>query len=202
MARFRLRRLVFVAADSQRSLVYEPLSSAQGITLWLSQRSGRSAPLGATVEDGGVNFSLFARNATGVELVFFDREDDTKPSRMIAFDPVVNRTYHYWHAFVPAVRPGQIYAYRVSGPSDPANGLRFDPAKFLLDPYGREVVVPDGYSRAAVGRQQRRDGDEERGGGPRFVRLGGRRPIAATFRPARSSTRCTCAASRAIQTRA
>jgi isoamylase len=116
------------------------------------QRSGRSAPLGATVEDGGVNFSLFARNATGVELVLFDREDDTKPSRMIAFDPVVNRTYHYWHAFVPAVRPGQIYAYRVSGPSDPASGLRFDSAKVLLDPYGREVVVPDGYNRAAVGR--------------------------------------------------
>jgi isoamylase len=116
------------------------------------QRFGRSAPLGPTVEDGGVNFSLFARNGTGVELVFFDREDDAEPSRMITLDPVMNRTYHYWHAFVPAVRPGQIYAYRVSGPSDPANGLRFDPAKVLLDPYGREVVIPNGYSRAAARR--------------------------------------------------
>jgi glycogen operon protein len=84
--------------------------------------------------------------------VFFDREDDAKPSRVIALDPVMNQTYHYWHAFVPAVRPGQIYAYRVSGPSDPANGLRFDPANVLLDPYSREVVVPDGYSRAAARR--------------------------------------------------
>jgi isoamylase len=118
----------------------------------LHERTGRSAPLGATVVDGGVNFSLFSRNATGVELVFFDREDDTKPSRVIALEPVANRTYNYWHVFVPAVRPGRIYAYRVSGPSDPANGLRFDPAKVLLDPYGREVIVPVGYSREAASR--------------------------------------------------
>jgi glycogen operon protein len=114
--------------------------------------TGRSTPLGATVVDGGVNFSLFSRHATGVELVFFDREDDATPSRVFALDPIANRTYHYWHAFVPGVRPGQIYAYRVSGPSDPASGLRFDPAKVLLDPYGREVVVPDGYSREAASR--------------------------------------------------
>ena len=119
----------------------------------LHERTGRSAPLGATVVDGGVNFSLFSRTATGVELVFFDREDDAKPSRVIALDPVANRTYHYWHVFVPGVRPGQIYGYRVSGPSDPASGLRFDPAKVLLDPYGREVVVPDGYSREAASRE-------------------------------------------------
>ena len=116
------------------------------------ERTGRGAHLGATVVDGGVNFSLFSRSATGVELVFFDREDDAKPSRVIALDPVANRTYHYWHVFLPGVRAGQIYAYRVSGPSDPASGLRFDPAKVLLDPYGREVVVPDGYSREAASR--------------------------------------------------
>jgi hypothetical protein len=49
---------------------------------------------------------------------------------------------HYWHVFVPGVRPGQIYGYRVDGPLAPANGLRFDSAKVLLDPYGRGVVVP------------------------------------------------------------
>jgi len=114
---------------------------------------GQSAPLGATVVNGGVNFSLFSRSATGVELVFFDHQNDAKPSRAIALDPVANRTYHYWHAFVPRVRPGQIYAYRVSGPNDPASGLRFDPAKILLDPYGREVVVPDAYSREAASRE-------------------------------------------------
>ena len=87
---------------------------------------GRSSPLGATVADGGVNFSLFSRSATGVELLFFDREDDTRPSRVIPLDSSTNRTYHYWHVFVPGVEPGQIYGYRVEGPFDPARGMRFD----------------------------------------------------------------------------
>jgi isoamylase len=111
---------------------------------------GRSSPLGAAVTDGGVNFSLFSRSASGVELLLFDREDDPKPSRVVGLDPVANRTYHYWHVFVPGVQPGQIYGYRVSGPAEPARGLRFDPAKVLLDPYGREVVVPSGFTREAA----------------------------------------------------
>jgi len=116
---------------------------------------GRSAPIGATVVDGGVNFSIFSRSATGVELLFFDREDDPRPARVIPLDPATNRTYHYWHAFVQAVQPGQIYGYRVQGPFDPANGMRFDTAKILLDPYGRTVAVPRNYSREAA----RRPGD-------------------------------------------
>jgi glycogen operon protein len=116
---------------------------------------GRSAPLGATVADGGVNFSLFSRTATGVELLFFDRAEDAKPCRVVCLDPADNRTYHYWHVFLPGLRPGQLYGYRVHGPSDPAHGLRFDPAKVLLDPYGRGVVVPDHYGREAA----RREGD-------------------------------------------
>jgi isoamylase len=114
--------------------------------------SGRSSPLGAAVTHGGVNFSLFSRSATRVELLLFEREDDAKPSRVVALDPVANRTYHYWHVFVPGVRPGQIYGYRVSGPADPARGLRFDAEKVLLDPYGREVVVPSGFTREAASR--------------------------------------------------
>src|SRR4249919_1951428 len=98
---------------------------------------GRSSPLGATVVDGGVNFSLFSRTGTGVELLIFDREDDATPSRVVDLDPVANRTYHYWHVFVPGVRPGQCYGYRVKGPSDAASGRRFDSTKVLLDPYGR-----------------------------------------------------------------
>jgi pullulanase/glycogen debranching enzyme len=74
------------------------------------EQPGRSAPLGASVVDGGVNFSLFSRTATGVELLLFDRQDDARPSRVMALDPVANRTYHYWHAFVPGIGPGQIYA--------------------------------------------------------------------------------------------
>src|SRR5436190_11025800 len=110
---------------------------------------GRTGPLGATVADGGVNFSVFSRNALGVELSLFDREDAARPSQVITLDPAGNRTYHYWHTFVPAVRPGQLYGYRVQGPYDPANGNRFDGAKILLDPYGRAVAVPSKYSREA-----------------------------------------------------
>lgn len=112
--------------------------------------TGASSPIGATVCDGGVNFSIYSRSASGVELIFFDREDDARPARVIPLDPVANRTYHYWHVFVPDVKPGQLYGYRVLGPFDPASGMRFEPDKILLDPYGRGVVVPRDYSRAAA----------------------------------------------------
>jgi glycogen operon protein len=108
--------------------------------------------VGATVVDGGVNFSLFSRTASAVELLFFDRADDAVPSRAICLDPAANRTYHYWHVFVPKVMTGQIYAYRVQGLSAPASALRFDSAKVLLDPYGRGVVVPTAYDRDAAQR--------------------------------------------------
>ena len=118
----------------------------------MSPTPGRPSPLGATIADGGVNFSLFSRTAGGVDLLLFDREDDAKPSRVVSLDPVANRTYHYWHTFVPGVRPGQLYGYRVRGPAEPARGLRFDPGKVLLDPYGRALVVPKGYTREAATR--------------------------------------------------
>src|SRR5690348_14475934 len=104
--------------------------------------TGQSHPLGATVVSGGVNFSIFSRGASSVELLLFDRVEDGRPARVIQIDPADNRTYHYWHSFVPGVQPGQIYGFRVHGPFVPANGLRFDPSKLLLDPYGRATVVP------------------------------------------------------------
>ncbi len=119
------------------------------------EKTGRSTPLGAAVADGGANFSLFSRSASGVELLLFGHADAAAPSRVVRLDPETNRTYHYWHVFAPGVRPGQIYGYRVEGPSAPERGLRFDPAKLLLDPYGRGVVVPKNYSREAA----RREGD-------------------------------------------
>ena len=112
--------------------------------------TGNSCPLGATVVPGGVNFSVFSREAAAVDLLLFDREDDPLPARVIPFDRLVNRTYHYWHIFVPGLRQGQLYGYRVHGSFDPASGMRFDPAKVLLDPYGRGVVVPKNYSRQAA----------------------------------------------------
>jgi glycogen operon protein len=115
-----------------------------------SETTAGSSPLGATVCNGGVNFSIFSRNASAVELLFFDRTDDARPARVLAIDPLANRAYHYWHVFVPGVQPGQIYGYRVHGPFDPPRGMRFDPAKVLLDPYGRRVAVPRNYSRDAA----------------------------------------------------
>jgi isoamylase len=111
---------------------------------------GRSYPLGATVSPGGVNFCIFSKHATGIELLLFNGTEDTRPARSILLDPVSNRTYHYWHAFVPGVQSGQIYGYRVEGPSDFTRGMRFDYSKVLLDPYGRGVVVPGGYDRNAA----------------------------------------------------
>ena len=115
--------------------------------------AGQSSPLGATITSGGVNFSLFSRTATGVELLLFDSANDARPARAIMLDPVKNRTYYYWHAFVPEVQPGQIYGYRIAGPFDPACGMRFDTGKVLLDPYGRGVVVPPKYDRQAAARK-------------------------------------------------
>lgn len=109
---------------------------------------GQPAPLGATLIDGGANFSIFSKHATGIDLLLFDRED-APPARSIPIDPVSGRTYHYWHTFVPGIKAGQIYAYRATGPSDAAQGLRFDREKVLLDPYGQGVVVPKAYNREA-----------------------------------------------------
>jgi isoamylase len=97
-----------------------------------------------------VNFSVFSRDCTGIELLLFDRVDDARPSRTITLDPNRNRTYHYWHIFIPGLKSGQLYGYRVAGPCDPRRGLRFDPDKLLIDPYGRAVAVPAGYSRLAA----------------------------------------------------
>jgi isoamylase len=119
-----------------------------------AESTSRSSPLGSTVRDGGVNFSIFSRSASDVELLLFDREDDARPVRVIGIDSFTNRTYHYWHVFVPGVQPGQIYGYRVHGPHDPASGMRFDSSKVLLDPYGRGVVVPKNYSREAAQQEE------------------------------------------------
>ncbi len=115
---------------------------------------GQSFPIGATTFEDGVNFSLYSRHATGVELVLFDASEDLQPSQVISLNPAKNRTYHYWHTFVPGIRVGQIYGYRVDGPYTPDVGLHFDRTKVLLDPYGRSVVVPQGYDREHI----RRDG--------------------------------------------
>jgi len=116
---------------------------------------GQCFPLGATVRGDGVNFSVFSRNATSLELLLFDRADDPRPARIIPLDPLANRTFYYWHARVRGIGPGQLYGYRAHGPFAPEQGHRFDGAKVLLDPYARAVMYGDNYSREAA----RRPGD-------------------------------------------
>jgi glycogen operon protein len=103
--------------------------------------------LGATIQSGGVNFSVYSKSATSVQLLLFDSADAVTPSQVISLDPRVHRTYHYWHVFVSGLMPGQIYAFRAIGPFDPARGLRFDGDKVLLDPYARAVAIPKKYTR-------------------------------------------------------
>jgi len=114
--------------------------------------TGKSFPLGATIYPEGVNFSLYSKNSMALELLLFDDVDDSKPARVIKLDPHLNRTFHYWHVFVPGLKPGQMYAYRAYGPFDPKSGHRFDAQKVLLDPYGRGVAIPTNYSREAASR--------------------------------------------------
>jgi glycogen operon protein len=120
------------------------------LTSGCAVKTGSSSPLGATFVEGGVNFSVYSQHATAVDLLFFDYDDAPQPSRIVSIDALSGRTYHYWHVFVPRIEAGQLYGYRVSGPMAPLSGLRFDADKLLLDPYGRGVAVPRGYSRDAA----------------------------------------------------
>lgn len=109
---------------------------------------GKSHPLGATINPGGVNFSVFSKNGTAVELLLFDHAEASSPSQVFRLDPARNRTGYYWHIFVPGIGPGQLYGWRIEGPNQPEAGLRFDGEKVLLDPYGRGVAMGTNYHRA------------------------------------------------------
>jgi isoamylase len=98
--------------------------------------AGSPHPLGATPSPLGVNFSLASSNATGVDLLLFSARDSLEPFQTIRFDPYVNKTFHFWHAFVRGLGPGVHYAYRVDGRFDSA-GQRFNRNKVLIDPYAR-----------------------------------------------------------------
>jgi len=99
---------------------------------------GRAHPLGAIPDATGVNFSVFSRNATAVELLLFDEHDQPEPIQIIQLDPAVNKTFFFWHVYVEGLRPGVHYAYRVDGPTDlQGQGFRFNRNKVLIDPYAR-----------------------------------------------------------------
>ncbi|MBD0319729.1 MAG: glycogen debranching enzyme GlgX, partial [Gemmatimonadetes bacterium] len=98
---------------------------------------GRRSPLGATYDGEGINFALFSENATAVELCLFDPEDHSVETARVRLRDV---TAHVWHGYVPGLKPGQPYGFRVEGEYDPGQGLRFNPNKLLLDPYARAVA--------------------------------------------------------------
>ncbi len=108
---------------------------------------GLSYPLGATVEEDGVNFSLYAFGATHVELLFFASADDGEPTHVFKLEPRINSTFYYWHIKVIGAAPGQLYGFRVDGIEGDLSQYRFDPEKLLLDPYARIIVLPRQYSR-------------------------------------------------------
>ncbi len=113
-------------------------------------RPGRSYPLGASVLRGGVNFAVYSKNATCLELLLFDAPEADQPSRVIPLDPARHRPFHSWHVYVPGLRAGQLYGWRAYGPFEPGRGLRFDGGKVLLDPYARAVVLGESYDRRAA----------------------------------------------------
>ncbi len=106
---------------------------------------GHPYPLGATWDGQGVNFAIFSENATGVELCLFAHEDDGTESYKI---PLRERTDQVFHCYLPDVRPGQFYGYRVHGPYEPRNGQRFNPAKLLIDPYAKAITGTIKWSNA------------------------------------------------------
>ncbi len=110
-------------------------------------RPGRPYPLGATWDGKGVNFALFSAHAEKVELCLFDRTGLREELRLV----MPEYTDEVWHLYLPDVRPGQLYGYRVYGPYDPANGHRFNPNKLLIDPYAKSLYGRVRWSDAMFG---------------------------------------------------
>jgi glycogen operon protein len=97
---------------------------------------GNPYPLGATPDKEGVNFAVYAENATGVDLCLFSSLQDEVENLKIRMK---ERSHHIWHVYVPGLKPGQLYGYRVFGKYEPYEGHRFNPNKLLIDPYAKAV---------------------------------------------------------------
>ena len=109
---------------------------------------GKSTPLGAHWDGAGVNFALYAEHATAVELCLFEGPDGAQETQRLVLP---ERTDFVWHGYVPELRPGQLYGYRVHGPYAPGQGHRFNPAKLLIDPYARAIAGAVRWHDAQLG---------------------------------------------------
>ncbi len=114
----------------------------------MRRRPGRPYPLGATWDGEGVNFALFSENATAVDLCLFDSASQDREGIQIRIEECTDLV---WHVYLPEVRPGQLYGYRVHGPYDPPAGHRFNPSKLLIDPYTKALTGIVKWSDAMFG---------------------------------------------------
>ncbi|MDR1277309.1 MAG: glycogen debranching protein GlgX [Treponema sp.] len=113
-----------------------------------SLERGKALPLGAWLTGGGVNFSIFSRNATAVTLVLFENTRPDSPWQELRLDRSKNKTGDLWHCHIPGLKAGALYLYRVDGPYNPERGFRFNVNKHLLDPYARALTDLEGWDLA------------------------------------------------------
>ncbi|HEX9434932.1 MAG TPA: glycogen debranching protein GlgX [Burkholderiales bacterium] len=99
-------------------------------------KEGLPYPKGATWDGKGVNFAVFSANATKVEVCLFDQAGEKEAARI----ELPEYRDEIWHGYVPDIRPGTFYGFRVHGPYKPDEGHRFNPNKLLLDPYARATI--------------------------------------------------------------
>ncbi len=123
----------FVPYDAGMILSDEDQAYATVTTIW----PGKPYPLGANWDGQGINFALFSEHATRVELCLFDSPDAPHESARIMMP---EQTDDVWHVYLPNLKSGQIYAYRVYGPYNPTQGMRFNPNKLLIDPYAKALT--------------------------------------------------------------
>jgi len=114
----------------------------QGGLVW----PGRPWPLGAHADDKGVNFAVWSQHATAIDVCLFDPQSLRETSRI----RLPETTAHVFHGYVPGLRPGVLYGYRAHGPWEPERGLRFNPAKLLVDPYARALAGRVEHKSAAI----------------------------------------------------
>ena len=100
-------------------------------------QNGMPIGFGAILQPNGVNFSIYSKDAEEVNLVLFESENAKEPSAVINFDPVKNKTGNIWHIFIEGLKAGTLYLYKVDGPYNPPQGLRFNKNKYLFDPYAK-----------------------------------------------------------------
>ena len=106
-----------------------------GVDMTRTVLPGKPLPLGAVWDGTGVNFALYSETATAVYLCLYDGRSGEETERI----QLKETTAFTWHCYVPGIQPGQLYGYRVHGPWEPEKGLRFNPAKLLIDPYARAI---------------------------------------------------------------